>query len=244
VWSAGSERWDLYLGRSDSAVALRGAQTQPDWQAHADPETALVARMKQVAQHHKGWRRPVVSVWLSGDLARPFVLQPVAGLATGAEALALAASAAPAATGVSAPCAVWLSAAPQQQTTIAVAMPAALRDLILLQGKAARVRIAGVRPWWALAQKQLLAGQPTLELLALEDTDAVVLLAGNASGWLAAEAYAPKPQQAAERQALLTRRAFAAGVESAAMRAASLPDPLSAPGTGWLRAMDVQGPNP
>ncbi len=242
MWSAGSERWDLYLGRATSALALQGGQ--PDWQPHADPQTALPQRLKQLVQRRQGWRRPTLSVWLSGDLARPFVLQPVAGLAAGAEAQALAETAAPATTGVPAPCAVWLSAAPQHKAAVAVAMPAPLRELILSQGQQARVRIASIRPWWALAQKQLLAGHPGFELLVLEDTDAVVLLLSNGSGWLTAEAYTPKPVHAAQRQALLTRRAFAAGVPPEAMCAASLPDPQTTPGAGWLRALQVQGPSP
>ena len=210
MWSVGTERWDLYLGESQSGLAKVGAA--PHWQPHVDPTSELEARLHAIASSsRKRWTRPTVAVWLSGSLARPFLLAPVAGLRGRREALALAQAAAAEATGIGGEVAVWFDQVPTTHATVAVAMPASLRTVALELCKAHRVQLGSLRPWWALALEFANDNSPPQALFAAEDTDSLVLLGWDRSNWTSADACVPGPLPVQEAS-LIARRAFVAGV--------------------------------
>jgi len=232
VWSAGPERWSLYLGTGLSGLARDGSA--PEWLPHADVAEAFLGRAKHVAQSSRSWRRPHLAVWLSGDLARPFLMQPVEGMTSLSEAEALAGAQASGATGIQAS-SVWLEAVPQRWPSMVVAMPADCRRRILGSAKELGVHVASIRPWWARALQQAIAEPDHLDVLAAEDSDALILLVADANQWLSADAYIPKPPRQ-ELASLLARRAFACGANVASARRACLKSPSESTGGDWLTA--------
>lgn len=216
MWSAGSE--ELYLGNAGACFGrIGGHELQrvqaPGW------EQALSAWAAQVASRPRPprWRpRARVKVWLSGALARPFLLAPLEGLTKRREALALAQANAAEATGLAPDCVVWLGAWRAQRGGLAVALQPGLIEALLECERALPLRVSAMEPWWNWALTRRLALGIADELLAVDEEDAVTLLARE-GGWLgAAQTLVPRPP--AERvQAQLKRWALAQGREPQAL---------------------------
>ena len=210
---AGSEPWDLYLGVDACGLARAAYKpgNTPAWQMHTDVEQSIVSAVKEIRARHGRWRRPRVRVWLSGALARPFVVEAVAGLKSLVEAQALAAAMASDATGLEGECEVWLSALPRNDRALAVAMTLPLHQAIVSAARQARVTLACIRPWWARALNETLAQSPDVELFAAEDSDAMVVIGAQGHAWSVAAAYAPKPAPR-QHESLISRRVLAQGI--------------------------------
>jgi hypothetical protein len=171
--------------------------------------------MKRLCAKGRGWARPRVRVWLSGALARPFVLAPVDGLKGKVEAQAMAVARAQEVTGLEPGCDVCLDSVPKSAPALSVATPSELRLEIVGTAKALRVNIESLRPWWAGALGKVLVGDSGLEFFAAQDTEAVTVLVAKENVWLSANTYTPNPN-GAQLEALVTRRLFADGVETKA----------------------------
>ena len=136
-------------------------------------------------------RSPYIRVWLSGVLARPFIVGPVAGLRRWSDALAFAKAAAPGATDLDGPCVVALDDWPGERPALATAMERAVFDSIAASAKATGTRLASIRPWWAKV--------------------AGAINAGTASHFESLSTYLPRPGPS-QTNALLNRVALAAGL--------------------------------
>lgn len=243
---AGSDRWELYLGVDACGLACAaygpgpgpgpGPGNPPVWQPHTGIEQGLASSIKELRARHGRWRRrPRLRVWLSGALARPFVIEAVAGLKSSVEAHALATAMARDATGLEGECEVWLSALPRDQRALAVAMSVQLRQAIVSAARQARVTLACIRPWWARALNETLTQSPAVELFAAEDSDSVVVIGAEGQAWSAAAAYAPKPA-AHQHESLIARRVLAQGIAPSAIARVRM-QPAASPGLGgWPAA--------
>ncbi len=211
---AGSEAWDLYLGAESSGLACGGRN--PIWLAHADVLAGVEAGFAHLTQARSRWQRlrgPTLRVWLSGALARPFMLECPAGLKNLKERRAWAESQATNATGLAGPCTVWFEEARGGGATLAVAIPTVLRDALVATAKAQRVRLRGIRPWWNVALDVQAQSEPQPELFAAADTESLVLLHTNAGAWVSAGSFVPR-SSVQSMELLITRRQFAHDVSA------------------------------
>jgi len=176
VWSAASRTHEVYLG--SKSVAFVDLQGSSRWHDTQDVRQGL--QVLEAAVRDKTVRARC-RLWLSGALARPFVLEPVAGLRSRAEAQRAAEALASEATGLEGPCEVWTDEAFPRRKALAVAVQRATLEAI--EGVAAQkpgLRVASVKPWWALGLRRVL-GEDTgknARVLLVEEPDALTLLRG------------------------------------------------------------------
>jgi hypothetical protein len=223
--------WDLYLDSVSNGLARQGQP--PIWEPHPNPAQGVVNGMTRLRAQQRGWLRPRVRVWLSGALARPFVMAQVAGLKGRPEAMALAAATASGATGLEPEPApeIWLDGLPLTGPVVSVAMPRNLHQSVLDAAIASRVKLESLRPWWSAALSDALMQERDIELFAAQDTEAVTVLVAKDNAWLAADTYTPSPA-GAQLEALVTRRLFASGVGPDAARRVRL-DASASASTTW-----------
>lgn len=152
------------------------------------PVVALVELLK----HDLGLKgNGRLDIWLSGALARPFVLPPLAGLKTCAEAVRVAQAKASDATGLPGDSTVWLDRWKPGQACVAVAMQRELSEALLALKRANGFAVKQIRPWWSAVQHAIASmpamGQP--EMLAIRESDSLVCLGANGgNSW--AQSYA------------------------------------------------------
>jgi len=208
---------DIYLGLSEGALDVAGEA--PAWHAHADLSVGLDGLFREAAARATGrWSRRVpVRLWWSGALARPFVCGPVEGLRRWREALALAQSLAPDATGLGADCVVTVEDWPGPQPTLATATAATTLAAVHAAAALHRVNVRAIRPWWAAAANHARTADSAATLVAARDGDALTLLGWQSGRWHTANAYlpAPSPEQA---ERLLARLAVSVGVAADSVR--------------------------
>lgn len=214
VWSVG---FDFRAARARQVyLSLRWAQVQNghggcqqiDGHGWAD----VLARCSPAQQPCLAERRRT-TVWLSGALARPFLVAPVSGLTSREELMQVAQAQAAEATGLSDPCAVWLDGRWSAKTG---GLAAAIETEVLaaLQAWAGlhRVPLTAVRPWWNLPlNDQWRAGSTTAgraALISLQDEEALMVFGQDADGVLrCASTYWPLPEAEA-RVALMKRQGW------------------------------------
>jgi hypothetical protein len=169
---------------------------------------ALSHCLDQVQRHWRWFDRKAVNVWLSGALARPFVVEPVDGLRSTAEARAFAQAAAPAATGLAAPCAVQLEAMPVRRAVIATAVERCVLDALLGALRQRKVVARSIRPAWASAVKDRLRQQPQAQMVCFIEPSGATLLAGEGPSLAMTVAHA----DAAQVNALMRRVCVGQGI--------------------------------
>jgi hypothetical protein len=168
---------------------------------------ALDALMGGVSAPRRTWKKPSVNVWLSGALARPFLFGPVTGLKGWREAHEAAAAMAPAACGVQAPCVAFLEAEPSASAVLGTAVEMSVLDRLYAAAIVRGLRVASVRPAWALATEARAAeerGAPNDTLLCCREHDSVTVLASRESRLAFVATYAPAPTLD-EQERLLSR---------------------------------------
>lgn len=217
------------------------------WLEEGDLEGRLAQCVDAAAKAwpRRGLRGAPVKVWVSGALARPFLLGPVAGLKGGAEIRGFAQSQVLDATGWDQSCQVRLEGDVTKGRVLATAMPAAVHARIEALVQRAKLRLVSLRPWWAGALDQALAAQPGLEMLVVEEPESLVMLAGQQGTWSMVEVLMPKPSP---DEALRAVRRLMAGSSVRPEMSARLclntespgalgrPWPVAQPSTGeWLR---------
>jgi hypothetical protein len=140
------------------------------------------------------WRGTAVTVWLSGALARPFLFGPIAGLKGWREAHEAATIMAPSACGLQGPCQVALEADPSRGAVLCTAAERSLLDALREAAKQRALRLAHVRPAWALLGDSDSAAAD--RMLCVRDVDALTVLAKIDGGWVMAATYSPAPAAA------------------------------------------------
>lgn len=203
--SVGSEVMQAFLGRGRLGLAAPGQAVV--WEAVTDASTGAHRLFHLIAALHES-KTSRLRLWLSGALAKPFRVGPIAGLTNWGEVKRLAQSLAPSATGHESPCDVWLSGDPTQEAIIAVAVERRLLELLAAQARESRTRIVSIRPWWT----QALAPPSEMSapwLVAIDDGEALTVLHREAEAWAEPATYWPRPER--DQIATLLMRKAAAG---------------------------------
>jgi hypothetical protein len=203
---------NIYLG--SSSVGIQGPTTVQQWSGGLSGDQALGTLAGLLNQEVKRtrWyqRKQSVCIWLSGALARPFVLNPMPGLKTWTEAMAVAQSLAAEQTGLIAPTVVWLDAWKPQQVCMAVAADAQVLNKVHELTAEHGCKLCGLRPWWSAALSSAMAGERKPALLAVEeDGESLTLLAGEEGTWSLAKSISPMTTHAT---AVVQRAMFNTGV--------------------------------
>jgi hypothetical protein len=210
VWWAGSKAHDVYLGTRAFAASRPGEPLH--WQDVDGLSGSLDAFKAWLTQAPPRQR---LRVWLSGGLCRPFLLPQTAGVQGEAEWQRVAGAMAPAHTGLNQPCAVWLSKGKHvagARVAVAVEQPL-LQQLQELVPTAGRHRLLSIAPWWSEVLRVAVKRDAALPALAVQDCDALTVLAGADSGFTAATVLTPIADAQAARAAL-TRWSLTADVDS------------------------------
>lgn len=220
---------DIFLGQNKLGWCDAG---KARWEAHDQSQGRLMELFAEVRGEAKRRFLPspgkAARLWLSGAVARPFILQQPVGVQRDRDRLVMAQARAAEATGLSGPCALRLERKLLGgQVELVVAMEANLATQIEAAAKGARLSIKSIRPWWAGVLERVLAKQTGLELFSARDTDSLIVLLGSGGDWVSADAYLPPPSQP-ETDLLMLRKLLVAGVDSANTWAASLNQGASA----------------
>jgi hypothetical protein len=141
-------------------------------------EAALSRCLVGVKRHRRWFDRRSVRIWLSGALARPFVLEPVAGLRSVVEATALAQAAAAGATGLSGVCAVALESLPVGRLALVTAVEQRVLDALFATLKRHRMTAQSIRPWWARVLEERLRAAAPPQMVCIAEGPVATLLAG------------------------------------------------------------------
>lgn len=203
----------LYLDDQVATVRIDGAEVKC-WQG--SPWDALLG---DVASHLVAQRCKQLEVWLSGGLARPFLVPSVQGIKRWSEVEAMAQGMAETNTQLHGPLHVWLGRWQRDQPTLAVACEmsvlTALHDLKASHG----VHVRAVTPVWRWAAMH---DQTHACLLMLHEASATTLLHTDpVGGWVGAATYSP-PLPLDQRKAWVVRQAFSRGVDAERVTQASL----------------------
>lgn len=150
-----------------------------------------------------------VDLWLSGSLARPFIVEPVPGLKSRDERILVAERTAADLVGFSGPCEVWLQE--PASPGLAVAVEQELLSKLRLAEAASNVRFASIRPWWSHALRDVMETAPSSEALLTYEPDSWTLLSGSHGTFQCAETVAPAPAEE-DGAEWLRRTAFAAAI--------------------------------
>jgi hypothetical protein len=217
VWW-GAEPVDVYVGIQ--ACWMAGNADQAQAVEFGDLAAALASAQAQAEATRRGRklrRRPAVRIWLSGGLARPFLVGPIAGLRRWHEAMALASAAASEATGLTESCRTVLEGWPGDRAALAIAAPTPLLERIDQETRRLRLSVQSIRPWWCRLVESASSPAAAGETLAIEDSDALTILREHAGQFVLARTYSPRP--AADQVAsIVVRTALAEGVEESEIR--------------------------
>lgn len=190
--SWGGEQVDAYVA-SDGICVWRAGHPLSHGRAGAGLPR-LDRALEAAGLTRRRWPTRVgVRVWLSGALAKPFLLRHVAGLKSRPEATAVAAARAAQEDGWAGEVDVWLDSLPTQRPALAVAVRSEL--VHALQRDAGRVaaRVVSLRPWWTLALEAEREKLADIDAIAVEDSDSLVFLASDSESWHEAVTYEPRP---------------------------------------------------
>lgn len=213
---AGSEPAQIYLGcRSVAVWSPAAAGSSVQWRTCESALTGWEWGAGQLPQVGSLHRRRRVVVWLSGALARPFILEPVQGLRRWSDAQQVASAMAPEATGLAGPCEVWIDAWVPGESCIAIAVDRSVREAVENSACSSNVRLAAIRPWWVAALNEAMtAPNEPISLVAVEEADGLTVLSGHEGRFASASSYVPR-SDASQTEALLKRALLAAGATAA-----------------------------
>jgi hypothetical protein len=182
---------DLYVSEFAAAWAREGRTELFEDAAGFAP--ALERCLLEAGRGRRWFQRRSVRIWLSGALARPFVVAPVAGLRSISEAQEVARAAAGAATGIAGPALVQLEGMPTLAPTLATAVAQSVIDQIRTVLKAHGFTVMSLRPWWARALDARLMQRSGAALVAVDEADGVTLLGASGSAATMAMTLLPRP---------------------------------------------------
>lgn len=188
MWLVGSERLDIFLGTSMLGVCPPGKPAR--W---FDVSNAFESwdRAQQEIDSVVDERKTIVraKVWLSGSLARPFMLPAMPGITRVHDALKVAQAMCAEATGLAGPCRVWLDDWTRELECLAVAVEQSVVDAVEAGAGQGKFTLESLRPWWsdALGASLALAERPSL--LAIDDGEALTILGGRKGCFTTAVGY-------------------------------------------------------
>lgn len=209
---ASKSLWTVYLGRADAWLrspdgALRHLDAGTLSQEHVSsiiPLPLIEALWAELSQAPRGrWQSLRLRVLLSGELARPFIVGPAAGLKHWSEAQQLAEAMAPMASQLAQPCAVCLDQWPETKAAVATATPSGLIEALTLGARMHRITLTSVRPWWTLGIEHASevdieeSAQPRAgvssrsQMFALADADSTTILAWQGGAVVSAFSHVP-----------------------------------------------------
>jgi len=175
VWWVGSKPVDVFLG--ESVLGLAASGERPHWESTDSAREAWRRTSGFLAATPTRRRRSrPIRVWLSGHLARPFLVSPIRGLKRRGEAIQVAQSIAESATGLSGPLRVWLDVWQDGQPCLGIAVEQSLVDLIEAQDEAVAYRLESIAPWWAGAINVCRLTTHQSAWCAVDDGEAVTLI--------------------------------------------------------------------
>ncbi|MFT7775420.1 hypothetical protein [Roseateles sp.] len=179
---------DVLLGKTSWSVCRGDELLHSEWGlAPADTLRSLTEWLRTGASG-KWWRRTPLTVYLTGGICRPFLLPELPPLRKAEQRLAIDA-AAKARTGLTEPLQVWLSPllsggadGARKHQFGAVLTHKDLADLVAALRRVRRMRLASIQPVWSLALEVSVSASSVesnpLDLLLVQDADAITLLAG------------------------------------------------------------------
>jgi len=213
--------YDVYLGINTFLVCagttlLSFQATSSEWEAIKVLNTWLteILGTSTGKTYRVSIKRIKLRIWLSGGLSRPWIMPSISGLRGEEEwrrsALAMVTSK----TGFLQACEVWIEPRVQGDSRIAVAVPADfLLQIERVVGQFARtVKLLCVAPWWSEALR-LVEKDSNCRVLAVQDYDALTILAGANNTITNASIVTPLFEEAAA-QAALTRSLLALDMKS------------------------------
>lgn len=215
MWWAGSESVHIFLGRTRVGMQVFGGGPA-QWEVGRSASDLWMAALEEI----RARRRVSVRIWLSGSVARPFILPAVQGLGTLADARMVAATRAPEETGLVGPCCVSMDVWRPGEPAMCVAMEEGLRKAIEAGEDAKKVRVVGIRPWWAAVLCDPACEANSLSILTVDDGESLVALAGLDQQIEVASTYVPVLDDL-QRAALMQRVISATGRSNARRRHAS-----------------------
>lgn len=204
MWSAGCKA-SLYIA-THCVVLARDGQARQVWSGqpwqHGLHDAAAVLKADKIRR---------VAVWLSGGMARPFLIPVVQGIKRWREVEQLAGALAPEATHMQdGPLSVWIGRWHEDKPTLAVATEQALHQTLMALKASHGVRVERISPVWRWAATQAAQDKP---LMLLHETDACTSLRfeGGIPQWVTS--YIPTPSLTTLK-AFAARTAFGQGVDA------------------------------
>lgn len=191
MWSVGSKRLDVYLGRHTFMAEGDG---------HVHSET--VDNLHEATETLKGWLdenpgRYVTHLWLSGSLARPFVVPATTGAKNSDERSAALKLLGVEATGLSidlgSACSVEVSG------NLGVVVENSTLDAILAALHPHRPK--SIQPWWIAALNACVEANPAWDLIGIHDCDSLTVLQGDTQTYFMANTITPLTSKVAAIQA-------------------------------------------
>lgn len=214
MWLVGSEPWQLFVGQTRLGLWRSGEIAQWMERQPSDDLAMLIQGMLEPLASKDGGsrlRRPRVAAWLSGALARPFLLAPIAGIKGRLEATRFAESCAAEYTGLTGPVEVWLGDWHTKTATLAVAADKTSVDAVHQATRAGRCNLRSVQPWWNTVLCRALKLDRPVSLLAVDDLESITILGGASNEWQVAQS-ATRPGDAGALHSLLSRLALGEGL--------------------------------
>lgn len=215
LWAG--EPIDAYVG--ERRIALWRSSTAVGVWEVVDGPKALGEHLRSGVHKERWALRPAVRVWLSGALARPFLMSAVTGLKSWAEARAVAAKRFTQEGGQGGESSIWLEELPLHGDVLGVAVAKSTLDALQQSVAGASMRATSVRPWWAFALDGVRDRLAEVEVVAIADTDSLVILASEAEQWREVVVHEPRPSgpqaEAAIRRQVVSAHACHPRVERA-----------------------------
>lgn len=242
LWGS-AERWQMYLGTT--ICGLAPATSAPRWQASTEPEQWLAGLDADLRRNRRLLfrRRPSLRVWLSGALARPFLLAPMAGLRNRSEILQVARRKAAEGLDLNLPTDLWLDSTDLKHPAIGVVMPKSMRSALDAFAIRNGFVLRSIAPWWAGALDTVLSNsqENRLDLFAVRDDDSLTVLGSSEEQWRLAETLAPPPAPS-QSQATLLRMALSGSGHPLSLAHVRI-DTAAVDRQFWpsFRALDAQG---
>jgi hypothetical protein len=208
----------IYIG--DTFAVVRDGQESKPFRFEKLDRMVLDKCFAAVRQSNGWWWNQGVDVMLSSSIARPFLMQPVAGLKSLEEATALAATQARSMTGLSGELNVLLEALPVTATSLAIAAPQLLLQDVRAAATTAKLKVSSMRPLWACAIGVLRRHKPLANAIMVVEEDAGTLVMEADGRYAMAQTFSPKPSTEAIQSIVRRASLSAAGLNDAIQIAA------------------------
>jgi hypothetical protein len=189
VWWARPDPINVFLGQACAAIRLSGGAVT--WSTTDSPAAGWrwVAEVLATSASIRA-RRSSIQVWLSGALARPFILPKLPGARDVGEAENIGAHLAAEQTGQTESCCVCLDGWTKDAPCLATAMSRSLHDLLLLPRGKTNPPVCAIRPWWSAGLNAIISCADAPNLIGLRDEESLTVLGGRGDSFELAGSFA------------------------------------------------------